>query len=69
MELISKNAMKKEMRIHFIFGDVDRVISSNIGKAALKKFSMNADLFLLSGGHHLLVTTNLAALINRYALK
>jgi len=69
MNIIAKNAIEKEMGVHFIFGDADKVISSSIGKMVLRSYSMKADLFLVSGGHHMLVSTNLAALIHRYAFK
>lgn len=69
IDIVSKNSFNKEMYIHFIFGDSDKVIPSEIGKAVLRDYSINADLFLLSGGHHLLVSTHQTALIHRFTKK
>lgn len=69
IELVAKNSLKRDVNIHFIFGDSDTVIPSEIGKAVLRDYEIKADLFLVSGGHDILVLTNQAALKHRFGEK
>lgn len=69
IDQVVKNASLEEMKIHFVFGDSDTVIPPEIGKDLLQKYKLKADLFLLSGGHNILLSMNQAALKYRYGQK